>query len=172
MRGLRGEEVAARGDTLEVDKLRALSDTVAGGNDNVSKTVHLGLLSELRFKVQAIERGFEVFDPVSPVSKADFIVRKAPHRPLLVQVKRAHRSPSGGWRFHCCAMHPGKGAVHYSRRDFDVFAVHVDDGDSHTFGFWPVSELYGRQSLTWHPGKKSPPPNNWDVLQQKENGNL
>ena len=170
MRGLRGEEAAARGNTLEVDKLRALLDTLVGGNEKVSRTVHLGLISELRFKVEALERGFEVYDPVSPVSKADFVVRKSPHRPVLVQVKRAHQSKSGGWRFLCCTMRPGQGAVRYKRKDFDVFAVHVDDGRSHAFGFWPLRSLRCRQSLTWHPGRNDPPPNNWEILEEEVDG--
>ena len=167
MRGLREKKEVTKGNTLEVDKLRALLNTLEGGNEEVSRTVHLGLISELRFKVEALERGFEVYDPASPVSKADFVIRKAPHRPLLVQVKRAHRSRSGGWRFLCCSIQPGKGAVHYRRRDFDVFAVHVDDGESHSFGFWPVGNLYGRNSLTWHPGRGDPPANNWDILEEE-----
>tara|TARA_R110002020_G_scaffold56514_4_gene156337 strand:+ start:114 stop:656 length:543 start_codon:yes stop_codon:yes gene_type:complete len=167
VRGLRGEEVTARGDTLEVDKSRALSDTVAGGNDNVSKSVHLGLLSELRFKVEAVDRGLEVYDPVSPVSKADFVTRKPGNRPLLVQVKRAHLAPSGGWRFLCCAIHPGKGPVHYLSSDFDVYAIHVDDGGQHSFGFWPASALAGKHSKTWHPGKNGPLANNWEVLERE-----
>ena len=170
--GLKEKKVATKGDTLELDNLRALLDTWEGGNEEVSKAVHLGLISELRFKIEALERGFEVYDPVSPVSKVDFIVRKAPNRPLLVQVKRAHLCASGGWRFLTCALRPKKGAVHYTVEDFDVYAVHIDDGKSHSFGFWPVAKLHGRQTLTWHPIRNSPPADNWDVLQQKENGNL
>ena len=77
MRGLREKRAATKVNTLEVDKLRALLNTLEGGNEEVSRTVHLGLISELRFKVEALERGFEVYDPASPVSKADFVIRKA-----------------------------------------------------------------------------------------------
>jgi len=171
MRGLREEEAATKSNTLEVDKLRALLhhvEGVEGGNDDVSKTIHLGLISELRFKVEALERGYEVFQPCSPASKADFIVRKSPNRPLLIQVKRAGLSPSGGWRFKTCSKSPTRGNLQYLRTDFDFFAVHVDTGVGHHFGFWPLAMLYGTTTKVWQPTQKDPPPDNWDILEEGE----
>ena len=166
MRGLREEEAATKGNTLEVDKLRALVDHLEGANEEVSRTVHLGLISELRFKVEALERGYDVYDPVSPASKADVIIRKSPNRPVLIQVKRAGIAPSGGWRFTTCSRSPTRGAVQYRRRDFDFYAVHVDDGARHFFGFWPFAMLFGSTSKVWHPPQENPPPDNWDILEE------
>ena len=171
MRGLREEEAATKSNTLEVDKLRALLhhvEGVEGGNDAVSKTIHLGLISELRFKVEALERGFEVFQPCSPASKADFIIRKSPNRPLLIQVKRAGLSPSGGWRFTTCTRSPTRGARKYRATDFDYFAVHVDTGVGHHFGFWPLSMLCVTTTKVWQPTNGNPPPDNWDILEARE----
>ena len=167
--GLREEEAAT--NTIEVDKLQALLSHVegcAGVSDDVSSSIHAGLISELRFKVEALERGFEVYQPCSPASKADFIIRKSPHRPLLIQVKRAGLTPSGGWRFATCSRNPTRGTVPYRFDEFDFFAVHVDAGVGHYFGFFPLSLLHGNTNKVWQPSRGAPPPDNWDILEESE----
>ena len=160
-------QAATKVRTLEVDKLRALLSYVAGGC-SVSNTVHQGLISELRFKVEALERGYEVFQPCSPASRADFIIRKYPSRPLLIQVKRAGLSPSGGWRFATCSRSPTRGTVPYRSGEFDFFAVHVDAGVGHYFGFFPLPLLHGTTNKVWQPSRGAPPPDNWDILEESE----
>ena len=134
-------------------------------------TVTTGILSELRFKTEALARGYEVFDPVHPASSADCVVWKPGSTPLLVQVKKARRTPAGTWRFTACRVIRKKADTirkSYKQHDFDVFAVHVEDGADHSFVFIPLQEVYERECLTFRAGTKGKELNNWQKLDGDE----
>ena len=132
-------------------------------------TITAGSLSELRFKTEALSRGYEVFDPVPPASSADCVVWKPGSAPLLVQVKKARRTPAGTWRFTACRVSRKKAdtvRTNYAAHDFDVFAVHVEDGADHSFVFIPLREVYQRACLTFRAGAQGKELNNWQRLEE------
>ena len=134
-------------------------------------TITAGILSELRFKTEALARGYEVFDPVHPASSADCVVWKPGSTPLLVQVKKARRTPAGTWRFTACRVGRKKAdtvRTSYKAHDFDVFAVHVEDGADHSFVFIPLQEVYQRECLTFRAGAQGKELNNWHRLDEDQ----
>ena len=134
------------------------------------ESITAGIISELRFKTEALSRGYEVFDPVHPASSADCVIWKPGSTPLLVQVKKARRTKAGTWRFAACKVRRKKAETirtYYDSHDFDVFAVHVEDEGSHGFVFIPLQEIRHRECLTFRAGTLGRNLNNWETIETK-----
>lgn len=137
------------------------------------ESITAGIISELRFKTEALSRGYEVFDPVHPASSADCIIWKPGSAPLLIQVKKARRTKAGTWRFAACKVRRKKAETvrtYYNHYDFDVFAVHIQDNGQHGFVFIPLKEIRYRECLTFRVGTEGRGLNNWEKLEIKEVG--
>ena len=85
--------------------------------------IFFGTLTELYFTVQMIERGFNLWKPVLPDSKTDFIIHNG-NRYLKIQVKGVYGlNPKGGR--HVVSLRAGN--KRYSAKDVDFFACYVFD---------------------------------------------
>ena len=137
----------------------------------LSDSVRKGLCSELLFQLEAIDRGFEVFIPLGHYSSADVIVRQPGEVPIAVQVKKARKTSSGGWRFQACKMRHIKGdtiRTSYKDQAFDVFAVHVQDGVKNWVQFFPLNKIRHKRCLTFQEKSPEITINNWHDLKKDE----
>lgn len=97
-----------------------------------------GALAELRAQMYYVENGYEVFTPMSPQSKCDFIVTKG-SEVIKVQVKKATDNPTRFGTYLQIRLQ-GKptpyGVRMYTKDDFDELLV------VHESGMWRIpSEL-------------------------------
>lgn len=107
----------------------------------------IGALAELRAQMYYVENGYEVFTPMSPQSKCDFIVTKG-GEVIKVQVKKATDNPTKFGTYLQVRLQ-GKptpyGVREYTKDDFDELFI------THSAGLWkiPAGLVLGKKSLTF-----------------------
>lgn len=104
-----------------------------------------GTLCELKAAAYYVERGYDVFFPITINPKCDFVASKA-KKILKVQVKKASWSKSGKFKYlqvRLIGKKEGDFQKIYKLEDFDVLIV--IDGPN----LWeiPVEDVIGRTSL-------------------------
>jgi hypothetical protein len=135
----------------------------------------LGDDSELAFELHAVRRGWTVATPRASAQDFDAIVKRPNYRPIVVQVKRAWATPTGGYSVPCCRRRPN-GRVSYSKDAFDVLAAHLPDSDQ--FVFFTRTEIGDSGKLSFLPASNRKNarrsdatvadrlPDNWELLDQ------
>jgi hypothetical protein len=145
--------------------------TVVPDESPTSQSCDVGLVAELEFLPRARRNGWHVYSPHGHATPADVILFRPPHRPISVQIKKGtYQRDAGKWKAivgsgkPSCAANPndyGKRFTAYSRGDFDVLAMYVEEHD--VFVFWTLDELLDRALTTiqWRAEGKS---DNWEIF--------
>ena len=135
---------------------------------------HKGRISEAAFALQAVIRGWLVFDP-GDADGFDRIIKRQDTRPIAVQIKRA-------WKYKqdsCYRINASRSATWGRKRQlygpmaFDVLAAHLPDVD--LWVFYTRAELGNRTQTTYKlPHERlqttsrracdARSPNNWELL--------
>lgn len=137
---------------------------------------HKGRISEASFALQAIIRGWLVFDP-GDADGFDRIIKRPHTRPIAVQVKRAWKYDQDScYRVNTSrSASKSRGRQLYGPMAFDVLAAHLSDVDK--WVFYTRSELGNRTQATYKlPDERlqitsrracdARDPNNWHLLDE------
>ena len=145
-------------------------------NGSISETCNVGAFAELKLCCAAIERGFEVFTPMSHSTKTDIILMLPQSNPIRIQVKKAtfqkpsSANQSDAWKFMIgtgrpsCAANPSDYGLRYKKYidgDFDLLAAYILERD--IFAFYKLEEISGASSMRWDLTKRS---NNWEIMEE------
>jgi hypothetical protein len=146
--------------------------TVAADETQTLESCDSGSIAELEFLPRARRNGWHVYSPHGHATPADVILFRPPHRPISVQIKKGtYQKDAGKWKIMVgsgkpsCAANPndyGKRFTTYSRGDFDVLAMYVDEHD--LFVFWTLDELVERSltTIAWRLGGNC---DNWEIFE-------
>ena len=133
-----------------------------------------GQLAEMIFMTQAIERGYQVYTPMSHHSKIDVVICK-PGKPLIgVQVKKASRQKKENgeygesWKVLVGSARSGRAGQgrrprlkRYTAGMFDILCVYVTEPHN-CFAFYKLDDVAGVASMRW--SKKKGIEDNWQIF--------
>ena len=139
-------------------------------------TAHKGKISEAAFTLEAVIRGWDVITPTASSDDYDRII----NRPLVIQIKRAHRDASNDryYRINCSrsgCYGVGYKRILYSSTAFDVLAAHLHDIDKWLFFCRPelgnrTTTLYvlpeERKQASRSDAMQDRAPDNWTLLDE------
>ena len=141
-------------------------------------SAHKGKISEAAFTLAAVIRGWDVIMPTASSEDYDRIIKRPLTRPLVIQVKRAHRDAANDryYRINCsrsgCAG-VGHKRILYGPMAFDVLAAHLHDIDKWLFFSRPelgnrTTTLYvlpeERKQASRSDAMQDRTPDNWSLL--------
>lgn len=86
----------------------------------------IGIISELQFAVEALKRGFKLYQPFGDSSAYDYIVRDGT-KFSRVQVKGTSTKDRGGYTFQ--TKHSNKNR-RYGNAEIEFFALHIQPTNS------------------------------------------
>ena len=145
-------------------------------NGSISETCNAGAIAELKLCCIAVEKGFEVFTPLSHSTKTDLIIMRPQGTPIRVQVKKAtyqkkiSSKRTDFWTFMIgtgkptSARNPNDYGTRYKKYvegDFDVLAAYIQERN--VFAFYHLKDICGASGMRWNESKRS---NNWDIFDE------
>ncbi len=107
---------------------------VTRGASGALNSCELGDISEMKFEIEAITRGWLVASPRGRARDFDCIIKRQSTRPITVQIKKARKQSEFRYLFNTSRGLGKNGRrVAYSYSAFDVLAVHLSDLDRWIF---------------------------------------
>ena len=124
------------------------SDLLLSGNDNC----RLGVVTEMLFATEMLQRGYDVFSPLGHSQKADLIIHKPPFKAKAIQVKKGTYKSSVTWQISTSTKKrtASEGSVYtnYKIGDFDILAAFISE--LNCWALWRIEEIAGKSSVTWN----------------------